>query len=53
VDLESHLHRNGTRIIESCLHIPKEEQRKRFLDRPDEQKKTWKFNLSDRAERSF
>lgn len=53
VDLESHLHRNGTRIIKFFLHISKEEQRKRFLDRLDEQKKTWKFNLSDMAERSF
>ena len=31
VDLESHLHRNGTRIIKVFLHLSKEEQRKRFL----------------------
>ena len=30
-DLESHLHRNGTRIIKFFLHLSKEEQRKRFL----------------------
>ena len=32
VDLEGHLHRNGTRIIKFFLHLSKEEQRKRFLD---------------------
>ena len=53
VDLEHHLHRNGTRIIKFFLHLSKEEQRKRFLARLDEEKKTWKFDLSDMAERSF
>ena len=33
VDLEEHLHRNGTRIVKFFLHLSKEEQRKRFLDR--------------------
>ncbi len=32
VDLEAHLHRNGTRIIKFFLHLSKDEQRKRFLD---------------------
>ena len=32
VDLEEHLHRNGTRIIKFFLHLSKDEQRKRFLD---------------------
>ena len=32
VNLESHLDRNGTRIIKFFLHLSKEEQRKRFLD---------------------
>ena len=40
VDLESHLYRNGTRIIKFFLHISEEEQRKRFLDRIDEPEKT-------------
>jgi PPK2 family polyphosphate:nucleotide phosphotransferase len=53
VDLENHLHRNGTRVIKFFLHLSKEEQRKRFLDRLDEQKKIWKFDLSDMAERRF
>ncbi len=32
VDLEEHLHRNGTRIVKFFLHLSKEEQRKRLLD---------------------
>ncbi len=44
VDLERHLHRNGTRIIKFFLHVSKEEQRKRFLKRIDEPEKNWKFS---------
>ena len=52
-DLEEHLHRNGTRIIKIFLHLSKDEQRKRFLDRIDEADKNWKFSLSDMHERSY
>ena len=51
VDLEEHLHRNGTRIVKFFLHLSKEEQRKRFLDRIDEPEKNWKFSLADVNER--
>ena len=53
VDLEKHLHANGTRIIKFYLHLSKEEQRKRFLARIDEPDKNWKFSLADIAERKF
>jgi PPK2 family polyphosphate:nucleotide phosphotransferase len=53
VDLERHLHRNGTRIIKFFLHLSKEEQRKRFLARIDEPEKNWKFSLADVTERKF
>jgi PPK2 family polyphosphate:nucleotide phosphotransferase len=53
VDLENHLHRNGTRIIKFFLHLSEEEQRKRFLDRIDEPEKNWKFSLADIKERKF
>ena len=53
VDLENHLHRNGTRIIKFFLHLSKEEQRKRFLERIDEPDKNWKFSLADIEERKF
>jgi PPK2 family polyphosphate:nucleotide phosphotransferase len=53
VDWERHLHRNGTRIIKFFLHLSKEEQRKRFLDRIDDPEKNWKFNSDDLSERKF
>ena len=53
VNLEKHLSRNGTRIVKFFLHLSKEEQRKRFLDRIDEPGKNWKFSLADIEERKF
>jgi len=53
VDLEQHLHRNGTRIVKFYLHLSKDEQRKRFLQRIDEPHKNWKFSLADVEERKF
>ena len=53
VNLEEHLHRNGTRIIKIFLHLSKSEQRKRFLERIDEPSKNWKFSLSDVHERKY
>jgi PPK2 family polyphosphate:nucleotide phosphotransferase len=53
VNLEKHLHRNGTRIVKFFLHLSKEEQRRRFLKRIDEPDKNWKFSLDDVQERRF
>jgi PPK2 family polyphosphate:nucleotide phosphotransferase len=53
VGLEKHLHRNGTRIVKFYLHLSKDEQRKRFLQRIDEPHKNWKFSLADVEERKF
>src|SRR6185369_5760386 len=53
VDMENHLHRNGTRIIKFFLHLSQEEQRKRFLERIDDPDKNWKFNAADMQERNF
>jgi PPK2 family polyphosphate:nucleotide phosphotransferase len=53
VDLESHLYRNGTRIIKFFLHLSKDEQRKRFLERIDEPDHNWKFSLADIHERKY
>lgn len=52
-DLEKHLHRNGTRIIKFFLHLSKDEQKKRFLQRIDSPEKNWKFGLADIEERNF
>jgi PPK2 family polyphosphate:nucleotide phosphotransferase len=53
VELENHLHRNGTRIIKFFLHLSKAEQRKRFLERIDEPDKNWKFSVADIHERKY
>jgi PPK2 family polyphosphate:nucleotide phosphotransferase len=53
VDLERHLHANGTRIIKFFLHLSKDEQRKRFLARIDEPDKNWKFSAGDLEERKY
>jgi polyphosphate kinase 2 (PPK2 family) len=53
VDLEEHLHRNGTRVIKFFLHLSKDEQRKRFLARIDEPDKNWKFSRADLHERKY
>jgi PPK2 family polyphosphate:nucleotide phosphotransferase len=51
--LERHLHLNGTRIIKFFLHLSKEEQRRRFLQRIDNPEKNWKFDAADIEERKF
>ena len=53
VDLERHLHCNGTRIVKFFLHLSKDEQRKQFLERIDEPEKNWKFSMDDIKERGF
>jgi len=50
--LERHLARNGTLILKFFLHVSKNEQKKRFLERLDEPDKNWKFSTADAAERS-
>jgi PPK2 family polyphosphate:nucleotide phosphotransferase len=50
---EHHLHRNGTRVVKLFLHVSKEEQKRRFLERLDDPVKQWKFSSSDVAERAF
>jgi PPK2 family polyphosphate:nucleotide phosphotransferase len=53
VGLERHLHSNGTRIIKIFLHVSKEEQRRRLLDRIDTAEKNWKIKPSDIEERKY
>jgi polyphosphate kinase 2 (PPK2 family) len=53
LDLESHLHRTGTRIVKFYLHHSKDEQQKRFLQRIDDPEKNGKFTLADVEERKF
>jgi PPK2 family polyphosphate:nucleotide phosphotransferase len=51
-DLEKHLYRNGTRVVKFFLHLSRDEQRRRFLERIDDSEKNWKFSQSDLAERN-
>jgi PPK2 family polyphosphate:nucleotide phosphotransferase len=53
VNLERHLHENGTRIVKFFLHLSKEEQRKRFLQRIDDPEKNWKISPADIEERKY
>src|SRR5664279_5086538 len=51
-NLEKHLHRNGTRVVKFFLHLSKEEQQQRFLQRLADPDKNWKFSEFDIAERA-
>ena len=49
---ERHLARNGTAILKFFLHVSRDEQKKRFLERLDEPEKNWKFGVHDVEERA-
>jgi PPK2 family polyphosphate:nucleotide phosphotransferase len=50
---EEYLTRNGILIRKFFLHLSKEEQKKRFLERLDDSKKNWKFSMADITERGY
>ena len=50
---EDYLHRNGTTVLKFYLHVSKDEQKKRFLERLDEPEKNWKFAAGDVRERAL
>ncbi|SDK97508.1 polyphosphate:nucleotide phosphotransferase, PPK2 family [Pedobacter sp. ok626] len=52
-NFEKHVSENGTVIVKIFLHVSKEEQRQRFLDRIDDPSKNWKFSSGDIAERAL
>jgi PPK2 family polyphosphate:nucleotide phosphotransferase len=45
--------RNGHEIIKIFLHVSKEEQKNRFLERIDNPEKNWKFSAADVKERQY
>jgi PPK2 family polyphosphate:nucleotide phosphotransferase len=47
---ELHLARNGIAPLKFLLHVSREEQRKRLLERLDDPAKQWKFNAADVGE---
>jgi PPK2 family polyphosphate:nucleotide phosphotransferase len=50
---ERHLVRNGTVVLKFFLHVSKDEQKRRFIERLDRPDKNWKFSASDLSERAF
>ena len=50
---EKNLSENDTLILKFFLHVSKDVQKKRFLDRIDDPKKNWKFSAADLKERAF
>jgi PPK2 family polyphosphate:nucleotide phosphotransferase len=50
---EEYLTRNGILVRKFFLHLSKEEQKKRFLERLDDSKKNWKFSMADITERGY
>jgi PPK2 family polyphosphate:nucleotide phosphotransferase len=52
-DFEKLLFENGTIILKFFLHVSKEEQKKRFLERIDTPEKNWKFSSADIHEREY
>jgi PPK2 family polyphosphate:nucleotide phosphotransferase len=49
---ERHLRRSGVAILKFFLHVSKETQRRRFLERIDTPAKNWKFAIGDVRERA-
>ncbi len=52
-DMERHLAENGTVVIKFFLNVSEEQQKRRFLQRIDDESKNWKFSLSDLKEREY
>ncbi|MGA9750594.1 MAG: polyphosphate kinase 2 family protein [Acidobacteriota bacterium] len=50
---EHYLSRNGVAIRKFFLHLSKEEQKRRFLERLEEPEKNWKFSSADAKERTL
>lgn len=50
---ERHLAHNGTAIRKFFLHVSKEEQKARFLERLEDPQKHWKFSPADVDERRY
>lgn len=50
-NFEKYLVNNGILVLKFFLHVSKEEQKERFLERIDRPEKNWKFSVSDAKER--
>ncbi|MCA9809740.1 MAG: polyphosphate kinase 2 family protein [Candidatus Dadabacteria bacterium] len=52
-NFESYLTRNGIVVRKFFLHVSKEEQERRFIERIENPEKNWKFSASDIKERAY
>ena len=52
-NFEEYLYKNGIVVIKFFLHVSKEEQKKRFLERIEDPAKNWKFSSGDIEERKY
>jgi PPK2 family polyphosphate:nucleotide phosphotransferase len=52
-EFEEMLTRNNVKILKFFLHISKDEQKKRFMERIDDPDKRWKASLADFQERKY
>ncbi len=52
-NFEKYLTDNGMVVLKFFLHVSKEEQEKRFLERIEEPEKNWKFSANDVLERRY
>lgn len=50
---ERYVSRNGTVVVKFFLHLSREEQKRRFMERLDTPDKNWKFSAADVKERQF
>lgn len=50
---EEYLYENSYRVVKIFLHISKDKQKERFLERLDQPEKNWKFSASDLKERAL
>jgi len=52
-NFEDYLTRQGTLILKFFLHVSRDEQKKRFMERLNTPEKSWKFSLADIQERDY
>ncbi len=50
---ERTVHQTGTHVLKFFLHLSRDEQKKRFLERINKKDKHWKFSADDITERKF
>ena len=52
-NFEDYLSNNGIKIVKFFLHVSKDEQKERLMERIDRPEKNWKFASSDITEREY